>query len=67
MEVFEFSEKIRSAAEAAMHKCKGQFAELDRLCEYNGQRVLKAFIDNRVSEIHLKGTTGYSADRRSSP
>lgn len=36
-----------------------KFAELDKLCEYNGQRVLKAFIDNRVSEMHLKGTTGY--------
>lgn len=59
---FEFDTKINSAAEAAMHKCKGQFAELDRLCEYNGQRVLKAFIDNRVSEIHLKGTTGYGYD-----
>ena len=59
MEVFEFSEKIKSAAERAMELVKPQFEELDRLCEYNGQRVLKAFIDNRVSEIHLKGTTGY--------
>ena len=59
MEVFEFSEKIKSAAERAMELVKPQFEELDRLCEYNGQHVLKAFIDNRVSEIHLKGTTGY--------
>ena len=59
MEVFEFSEKVKSAADRAMELVNPQFAELDRLCEYNGQRVLKAFIDNRVSEIHLKGTTGY--------
>ena len=59
MSVFEFSPKIENAADAALNKCKEQFAELDRLCEYNGQRVLKAFIDNRVSEIHLKGTDGY--------
>lgn len=62
MSFFEFDNKINAAAEAAMHKCKVQLAELDGLCEYNGQRVLKAFIDNRVSEIHLKGTTGYGYD-----
>lgn len=59
MEVFEFSNRIRSAADKAMELAAPRFAELDRLAEYNGQRVLKAFIDNRVSEMHLKGTTGY--------
>lgn len=59
MELFQFSPKIEAAAERAMEKCCEPFAELDRLCEYNGRRVLKAFIDNRVSEMHLKGTTGY--------
>ena len=59
MEVFEFSEKIRSAADKAMELVRPRFEELDELCEYNGQRVLKASIDNRVSEPHLKGTTGY--------
>lgn len=59
MEVFEFSDRINSAADKALELTKPQFAELDMLAEYNGQRVLKAFIDNRVSEMHLKGTTGY--------
>ncbi len=59
MDFFEFSDKIKSAADKALEITKPQFAELDRLAEYNGQRVLKAFIDNRVSEMHLKGTTGY--------
>lgn len=59
MEVFEFSDRIKMAAGKAIELTVPKFAELDRLCEYNGQRVLKAFIDNRVSEIHLKGTTGY--------
>lgn len=59
MEVFEFSDKLKAAADKAMELARPQFAGLDRLCEYNGQRVLKAFIDNRVSEMHLKGTTGY--------
>lgn len=59
MEVFEFSDRIKTAADKAMELAAPKFAELDKLCEYNGQRVLKAFIDNRVSEMHLKGTTGY--------
>lgn len=59
MEFFGFSERVKSAADKALELCKPQFAELDRLGFYNGQRVLKAFIDNGVSEMHLKGTTGY--------
>lgn len=59
MEVFEFSDRIKTAADKAMELAAPKFAELDKLCEYNGQRVLKVFIDNRVSEMHLKGTTGY--------
>ncbi|MCH5209087.1 MAG: methionine gamma-lyase family protein [Oscillospiraceae bacterium] len=57
--VFEFSSELVEAELAALEKCAPYFAELDRLCEYNGERVLKAFIDNKVSEMHLKGTTGY--------
>ena len=59
MAFFNFSDKIIEAADKAMSLCKEPFAELDRLAEYNGQRVLKAFIDNRVSDIHMKGTNGY--------
>lgn len=59
MAFFEFSQKITAAAEKAEELCREPFAELDRLAEYNGQRVLKAFIDNRISDIHMKGTNGY--------
>lgn len=56
---FEFSPELVEAKLFALEKCAPYFEELDRLCEYNGERVLKAFIDNKVSEMHLKGTTGY--------
>ena len=59
MSFFELSPKIISAAEKAEALCKPRFEELDKLAEYNGQRVLKAFIDNRISDIHMKGTNGY--------
>lgn len=59
MAFFEFSPRLTEAADKALELCREPFAELDRLAELNGQRVLKAFIDNRISDIHLKGTTGY--------
>lgn len=59
MAFFEFPEQIVSAALKAEELCKERFAELDALAEYNGQRVLRAFIDNRISDIHMKGTNGY--------
>lgn len=59
MSFFDFSQKIISAAEEAERLCRLRFEELDGLAEYNGQRVLKAFIDNRISDIHMKGTNGY--------
>ena len=62
MGFFQFSDRIKNAADEAMELCKEQFARLDGLCEYNGEKVLKAFIDNRVSEVDLKGTTGYGYD-----
>lgn len=59
MAFFEFSPELVKLSEKAMDLCRPQFAEIDRMAEYNGQRVLKAFIDNRISDIHMKGTNGY--------
>ena len=57
--IFDFDEKLIILSEQAESDCEEQFAWIDRVCEYNSQKVLKAFIDNRVSETCLKGTTGY--------
>ena len=57
--IFGIDEKIVTLAAQAESECKEVFAEIDRIAEINGQKVLKAFIDNRVSEGCLKGTTGY--------
>ena len=59
MAVFNFSPELVELSEKAMEMCRPQFAELDRMADYNGQRVLKAFIDNKISDIHMKGTNGY--------
>lgn len=59
MAFFEFSPELVELSEKAMELCRPQFAELERMAEYNGQRVLRAFIDNKISDIHMKGTNGY--------
>lgn len=56
---FDIDERILSLAEEAQKQCLTQFEEIDSIAEYNGQKVLSAFINNRVSESCLKGTTGY--------
>jgi len=56
---FDIDKRILELAEIAQAECSEQFAEIDSIAEYNGQKVLAAFINNKVSESCLKGTTGY--------
>ena len=58
-EFFKLSEKIQAASVAAMQTCAPQFAGIDALTEYNQQKVLSAFIKNRVDETDFGTTTGY--------
>lgn len=57
--MFNISEKIQKISEKAMDLCKDEFEKIDAMTEYNQQKVLKAFIDNGVSERHFFGSTGY--------
>lgn len=59
MNFFNIDERLLKIADKAMEMCAEPFAEIERIADYNGQKVLKAFIENKVSEMHLKGTTGY--------
>ena len=56
---FDIDKRLLSLADEAEAECRDIFADFSRIADYNGQKVLKAFIDNRVSESCLKGTTGY--------
>ncbi len=56
---FNFSNKIKAASDAALVKAKTKFDEIDDIAEYNQQKVLSAFINNRVSEADFAGSTGY--------
>lgn len=59
---FEFDERILKLAEKAETECSAAFAEADRIARQNGERVLRAFINNKVSSACLTGTTGYGYD-----
>lgn len=58
-DLFGIDKKLAQLAEKAEQECGEMFREIERTAEYNGAKVLRAFIDNRVSEGCLKGTTGY--------
>lgn len=40
-------------------KLKDRFAQIDAVCEINQLKVLKAMQDNRLSEAHFAGSSGY--------
>lgn len=54
---FGFSEELIKLAEKAEKMC--DFSRIDDIKEYNGQKVLSAFINNRVSEQCFYGSSGY--------
>ena len=50
---------LERAAEEALAQISQQFQIIEENTEYNQQKVLRAFISNRVSESHFIGSTGY--------
>ena len=64
MSFFEFSDELKALDKKALQKVKPYFDEIEKVTEYNQQKVLKAFIDNRVSEPDLGISTGYGYDDR---
>lgn len=56
---FEISERIKNLSLMALEKAKPVFKGIDEITEYNQQKVLSAFIRNRVDETDFNTTTGY--------
>ena len=59
---FGISEKVENIAIKAENEIKDEFNKIDKICEINSMKVLKAFQDNNVSEVHFGTTTGYGYD-----
>ena len=56
---FNIDADILAAADKALTQCTEAFARIEAVTEHNQNKVLKAFIDNRIGEQHLVGSTGY--------
>ena len=59
MNFFDFDEKLKALDKRVSSDIAPVFEYIDSVAEYNQQKVLKAFIDNRVSETDLGISTGY--------
>ena len=58
---FGISEEIINLAKTAEKEIieEGVFKKIDEVCEYNSLKVLLAFQENNVSDMHFNSTTGY--------
>lgn len=59
MSFFDFDPRLLEYDKKATQLSKEQFEGIEKITEYNQQKVLAAFIKNRVSEAHLGVSTGY--------
>ena len=57
--IFGIDEKLYKIAEETEKSCSDKFDYYEETAEYNGNKVLAAFINNRVSEQCFYGSTGY--------
>ena len=53
------SKKVIELSEKAEKDIKNVFEDINKMCEYNTLKVLKAFQKNNISDIHFGSTTGY--------
>lgn len=57
--MLDIKEKTWNLIEQEEKNIEEQLKEIDKICEYNSFKVLKAFQNNKVSEVHFNETTGY--------
>ncbi len=56
---FNFDDKLTELAREAENACSLSLAGYDSIADFNGSKVLSAFIKHKVSEQCFNGTTGY--------
>ena len=57
--MFKINDKIKKVSGKALDLCFEEFGKVEKIVDYNQQKMLKAFIDHRVSESHFNISTGY--------
>lgn len=61
---FDFDTALLALAKEAEERCLPVFLELEKIRQYNTEKMLAAFGKNRISAEHLTGSTGYGYDDR---
>ena len=61
-EQFGISKDLEELSKKVENDLKEQYAEIDRICEINSMKVLKAFQENGLSGTHFNSSTGYGID-----
>lgn len=64
MNCFNFSPQLIKLADQSRQALFDTFRKIDDIVRINQQKVLKAFIDNNISETHLGISTGYGYSDR---
>lgn len=62
--IFKFSDKVQKLSDEALALCEQEFEKIEKIKEYNQQKVLESFIRCGVSESHFVETTGYGYNDR---
>ena len=61
---FNIDKKLTLLDDEAMKLVKDKFSEIEDISSYNQQKMLSAFIKNKVSESHFVASTGYGYSDR---
>lgn len=61
---YNFSDELNTLSQKALERCEASFGKIEKIREYNQQKMLKAFQLAGVSESHFAGSTGYGYDDR---
>lgn len=62
MNFFKTDDKLDELSSKVLKQISGKFDEIDKITEYNQQKVLAAYIRHKVSAVHLGVSTGYGYD-----
>lgn len=64
MDFFKVDSRIKSVSDKALVEAEKTFKKIEKVTEYNQQKVLSAFINNGVAETHFAPSTGYGYNDR---
>ena len=62
LEKFGINENLEKLSNEVEEECKEQFKNIDNICMLNSIKVLKAFQECNLQEMHMYSSTGYGID-----